>query len=414
MIPKSHFYLLLFLACVGCHSYSTYKTPQNYNCSPQQLALIQMDQRVQPKACDAISTTWTNSQRSVFPLLNKLEFNFKGRGNLLIAEYGKTNGGIVFSLDFYWEKQTGDGQYELFFLKHDYFPGRMVTSIDPWESRYGDGVMTITREWYFDTSKHEMMSYQWQWRADHTMTIDPEIGYGEISSNSTNTSFQDKVSSARERYRDYYSDERYKRLIREGHLNRSSFYPDGSAEQRDLLIMAVERGDTNVLAKLLLAAPALVHKSDILVWASYTGNTNILAMLHPCASDLNRHINNRGITPLHVARNAATADFLFHHGAEIDTTEDTGQTPLMYAAKVGNLGLAEFLITKGASLKAIDNNGSTPLYIAVESDQTNLVNLLLSRGAAPLKPGPVEQRPEIYIGFVGEPSLDFLFPDAAP
>lgn len=68
----------------------------------------------------------------------------------------------------------------------------------------------------------------------------------------TNTLFKTNYVDAARDYSEYYSDARYKQLIREGYLEGSSSY------QRDILIMAVQRGDTNVLAKLLVAAPAMV------------------------------------------------------------------------------------------------------------------------------------------------------------
>jgi ankyrin repeat protein len=237
-------------------------------------------------------------------------------------------------------------------------------------------------------------------------TTDMEV---VASCDGTNTLFKTNYVDAARDYTEYYSDARYKRLIREGYLERSSFYPDGNANQRDLLIMAVQRGDTNVLAKLLVAAPAMVKESDILIWASYRGDTNILAMLAPGAADVNRKHTNLGITPLHVARNAVTAEFLVLFGADIEAREDFRQTPLMYAAKNGNMGVAKYLLAKGASLEAKDWNGSTPLYIAVECQQTNFANFLLSKGAVPLKSGSVELRPEIY-GEMQDPPLDLLFP----
>lgn len=228
----------------------------------------------------------------------------------------------------------------------------------------------------------------------------------------TNTWFKTNYVDVARDYGEYYSDARYKRLIHEGFLERSSFYPDGNANQYDLLIMAVQRRDTNALAKLLLAAPAMVKESNILLWVSYIGDTNILDILDPNADEVNQqYVSYHGITPLHVARNVSTAECLVLHGADIEARQQWQQTPLMYAAKNGNIGVAKYLIAKGASLEAEDRNGSTPLYIALEYGETNVANFLLSKGAVPLKPGPVELRPEGYVSVFMEPALEYLFPN---
>jgi hypothetical protein len=204
-VPKIYFCLPLFWICIGCHSYSTYELPKNYHYSPFELAIIQMNQRVKPRACQAISTTWTNSQSCVYTLLNKTTFDFKDLGNLLIVENGTTNGalahlrdfndlanmpaikpcetndGIVVALDFYWEKETGDDQHALLFVGHDYIPGTIVTSVRPRESD-GRGLINITRQQIdFGTNKCKWMYYRWQWNrnGDHAMIIDPDTWFSE-------------------------------------------------------------------------------------------------------------------------------------------------------------------------------------------------------------------------------------------
>ena len=183
----------------------------------------------------------------------------------------------------------------------------------------------------------------------------------------------------------YYSDQEYKKLIQGGFLKRSNFYPDGNSGQLELLIMCIDRGDAKVLEKLLDAAPGFANVSEggsrcsPVHWAAFKGDTNILAVLVKKRADIKKKGTNWDITALHIARDSKTADFLIQHGADFEAKDALGQTPLMYAAKRGNLEVAQCLIENGAKIESKDKNGSTALYLAETYGQTNLTRLLISR-----------------------------------
>lgn len=62
--------------------------------------------------------------------------------------------------------------------------------------------------------------------------------------------------------------------------------------------------------------------------------------------------------------NDAIFDELLQRGANVNATEEKGDTPLMIAATSGRLRFAQTLLTKGANVNAEDNGGHTVLMSA--------------------------------------------------
>ena len=56
-------------------------------------------------------------------------------------------------------------------------------------------------------------------------------------------------------------------------------------------------------------------------------------------------------------------------------------TPILYASKNGNLKLLIILIDLGADINSINDKGYTPLHYAVENNDERMVKHLLIRGA---------------------------------
>ena len=61
---------------------------------------------------------------------------------------------------------------------------------------------------------------------------------------------------------------------------------------------------------------------------------------------------------------------LTEKAVEINAADHNGQTPLMMAAKKGNVQLAELLISKGCDLSMIDVKGNTALHYGCMTTQT--------------------------------------------
>ena len=116
-------------------------------------------------------------------------------------------------------------------------------------------------------------------------------------------------------------------------------------------------GPLPAFADRLKARPAAVRERDPreratpLVWAARTGN------LESCA-------------------------FLLAQGAEAGAADRSGQTPLAYAAARGDAELGRELLRAGADPNAADGGGVTPLHRAGARGSFELVELLLDAGAS--------------------------------
>jgi ankyrin repeat protein len=82
-------------------------------------------------------------------------------------------------------------------------------------------------------------------------------------------------------------------------------------------------------------------------------------------------------------RRAMTA-LLLEHGADVQRRDESGRSPLHYAADVGAAAV-EMLLSGGAAVNAQDD-GTTPLHVAVERGSVTAVEALLRAGADPELP----------------------------
>jgi len=95
--------------------------------------------------------------------------------------------------------------------------------------------------------------------------------------------------------------------------------------------------------------------------------------------------------PLHYAcqlgYSEIVAELLKHPSclSAINEFDDISYTPLMYAAKHGDVGLVDLLITAGADVNARDESriGNTVLREVIETAHPRMVKALLDRGADP-------------------------------
>jgi len=193
-------------------------------------------------------------------------------------------------------------------------------------------------------------------------------------------------------------------------------------------IRVVVDGDVNDVVRHLADSPALATIScevgatrrgassfflDSIAHYIYEGDT----ALHMAAAAFRRPIaellvargancrarNRRGAEPLHYASDAnhwnptAQADvveYLISVGAEPDSVDNSGVTPLHRAVRTRSLAAARALLDGGASPRQPNKSGSTPLHLAVQTtgrtgsgtrqaheQQAAIVRLLLERGA---------------------------------
>lgn len=68
-------------------------------------------------------------------------------------------------------------------------------------------------------------------------------------------------------------------------------------------------------------------------------------------------------------------------GAQINATDDDGETALHNAAERGRVKAAEFLVQNGANINAQAKDGDTPLHEAIDEGKLAMVKFLLEQGA---------------------------------
>ena len=112
--------------------------------------------------------------------------------------------------------------------------------------------------------------------------------------------------------------------------------------------------------------------------AADDGNIEAIKQHIAAGTDVN---SNYEWTPLHAAANKETAELLIDKGADINAKDDTGGTPLFWAALEGNEEVAELLIRQGADVNAAGPKGWTALHWAVAMAQKKSVELLIGEGA---------------------------------
>jgi ankyrin repeat protein len=182
-----------------------------------------------------------------------------------------------------------------------------------------------------------------------------------------------------------------------------------------VLMAAVRAGDADAVrllvdrgAQVNAAEPALSHTA--LMWAARTNDTEILRLLLTAgaAIDAATRVGPKpavrppgagggshgvgivrsgvppqgeqppapgGMTPLLFAARDGQLDaakLLAEAGADLNKADPNGITPLLMAATNGKIAVARFLVTRGADVKAADWYGRTPLWAAVEMRNLDL------------------------------------------
>ncbi len=161
------------------------------------------------------------------------------------------------------------------------------------------------------------------------------------------------------------------------------------------LMLAAQANAADVV-RFLLEQGASANDGDnsggtALMYAATAAATDVARLLLERGADVNARTAN-GNAALHCAIMAARKDeeaalpmvrLLVERGAQVNAGEpnDTGFSPLMWAAQARALRVATYLLEQGADVNAPGTGGETPLLWAAHCKHPELVRLLLDKGA---------------------------------
>ena len=141
----------------------------------------------------------------------------------------------------------------------------------------------------------------------------------------------------------------------------------------------------NSYIDLSLRDPGLVSRqAPVIMWkAARSGDFKRIQSLISNGADVNSK-NGDGFTPLHVAavRNRrAVVKLLIDHGADVNTKAEDGRTLLHHVAREGHVNIVKLLLDSGSDLSAKDNAKRTPLNCALRWRKYDVAELLVTGGA---------------------------------
>ncbi len=78
---------------------------------------------------------------------------------------------------------------------------------------------------------------------------------------------------------------------------------------------------------------------------------------------------------------STVANTLCINGADVNSTDKEGYTPLIYSAMYGYNDIAKILLDRDANINVVDPNGNTPIIFCARNGNIELLNILISKGA---------------------------------
>ena len=162
--------------------------------------------------------------------------------------------------------------------------------------------------------------------------------------------------------------------------------PNAALSTGETPLMSASRAGSAQAVKLLVAHGAKVNAREqgrgqtALMWAVAEQHADIVQALVEAGAEVDARSNVRrmlvnagadGLTRL-------TGDY-----TDLSEEEAGGFTPLLFAARVGDLPSAKFLVAAGAKVNDAAPTGASALVVAIHSGQSAVAEFLLEKGADP-------------------------------
>ena len=201
-----------------------------------------------------------------------------------------------------------------------------------------------------------------------------------------------KATKSRQRPPLFFASWRGKREVVELLLGAGAEVNKTDENGESPLLAASMRGNWEVVELLLDAGAEVDKMRDIdgitpLVAASIEGHREMVKLLLDRGAEVDK-ANNAGQTPLFRAGSddhTEVVQLLLDSGADLDRAVNLypGATRLHWASKVGLLGMVRSLLDAGADVNSQDDKGETPLHWAARNgnDCSAVAELLLASGA---------------------------------
>jgi outer membrane protein assembly factor BamB len=125
------------------------------------------------------------------------------------------------------------------------------------------------------------------------------------------------------------------------------------------------------------------NQAKSLYEATANGNIELVKSLISSGADVNTP-NIWGWTPLYIASGTGKKDIvklLVTEGADVNAPNKTGETPLHFAVSNGQRDIVELLLDHGADMNVKNNSGQSPLFLAFQGSNKEITELLIDKGA---------------------------------
>jgi hypothetical protein len=177
----------------------------------------------------------------------------------------------------------------------------------------------------------------------------------------------------------------------DGHRSLAEFFVSNGAPYESLLSKAVELDDSGAVEFVVSLG---VSPDQALLEGAIWGAVDSMPYLIQAAKNVNVR-NDKGQTALHICAEPLgayswgwdnadqIAQLLIAAGADLNSTDQSGLTPLHMAATSGNLSVAQVLVRAGANLAALNSQGQTSVEVAEDHGYVAIADLLTNISKQP-------------------------------